>query len=244
MSVADATPAAKRWVEAWPDALAFALGLAVAGWWGWDTTDLVWSLWLASLVVGYAMIVWGAFSPAVVRFREGASGGAATVALISGMAMVAFFTVHFGIFHAVHAACLNMFFPVDGSGEHPGRGLVGEVVSRYGWFVPIAALAERNGFRLESVPPEPPATSVQAADIAARKARQALGWAGYQSPPEGVTQFVQSAPVLEMIRLLVSPFGATILFGTIIFAWLFPLSREKHARIQKLLEQRRARLAE
>jgi GPH family glycoside/pentoside/hexuronide:cation symporter len=73
---------------------------------------------------------------------------------------------------------------------------------------------------------------------------QALGWAGYQAPPEGVTQFVQSAPVLEMIRLLVSPFGATILFGTIIFAWLFPLSREKHARIQKLLEQRRARLAE
>ena len=32
--------------------------------------------------------------------------------------------------------------------------------------------------------------------------------------------------------------------GTILFAWLFLLSREKHARIQKLLEQRRARLAE
>jgi len=73
---------------------------------------------------------------------------------------------------------------------------------------------------------------------------QALGWAGYQSPPEGATQFVQSAPVLEMIRLLVSPFGATILFGTIIFAWLFPLSREKHGRIQRLLERRRERLAE
>jgi glycoside/pentoside/hexuronide:cation symporter, GPH family len=73
---------------------------------------------------------------------------------------------------------------------------------------------------------------------------QALGWAGYESPPEGVTQFVQSAPVLEMIRLLVSPFGATILFGTIIFAWLFPLSREKHGRIQRLLERRRERLAE
>ena len=73
---------------------------------------------------------------------------------------------------------------------------------------------------------------------------QALGWAGYQSPPEGVTRFVQSAPVLEMIRLLVSPFGATILFGTIIFAWLFPLSREKHGRIQRLLERRRERLAE
>jgi Na+/melibiose symporter-like transporter len=47
-----------------------------------------------------------------------------------------------------------------------------------------------------------------------------------------------------MIRLLVSPFGAVILCGTIFFAWLFPLSRERHARIQKLLEHRRERLAE
>jgi Na+/melibiose symporter-like transporter len=47
-----------------------------------------------------------------------------------------------------------------------------------------------------------------------------------------------------MIRLLVSPFGAVMLCGTIILAWLFPLSREQYARIQKLLEQRRARLAE
>jgi Na+/melibiose symporter-like transporter len=47
-----------------------------------------------------------------------------------------------------------------------------------------------------------------------------------------------------MIRLLVSPFGTAILCGTIILAWLFPLSREKYIRIQKLLEQRRARLAE
>jgi len=71
---------------------------------------------------------------------------------------------------------------------------------------------------------------------------QALGL--YQSPPESVTQFLQPDSALAMIRLLVSRFGATILFGTIILAWLFPLSREKHARIQKLLGQRRARLAE
>jgi hypothetical protein len=44
--------------------------------------------------------------------------------------------------------------------------------------------------------------------------------------------------------LLVSPFGAAILCGTILLAWLFPLSREQYIRIQKLLEQRRARLAE
>lgn len=73
---------------------------------------------------------------------------------------------------------------------------------------------------------------------------QLLGWAGYVSPPNGTLQFTQTDSALHMIRLLVSPFGAIILCGTILFAWLFPLSREKHARIQKLLEQRRERLAE
>ena len=73
---------------------------------------------------------------------------------------------------------------------------------------------------------------------------QLLGRSGYISPPEGTLHFAQSDSALRMIRLLVSPFGATILCGTIFFAWLFPLSREKHARIQKLLEQRRERLAE
>ena len=41
-----------RWASAWPDVLAFALGLGVARFAGWTTTDLVWSLWLSSLVVG------------------------------------------------------------------------------------------------------------------------------------------------------------------------------------------------
>jgi GPH family glycoside/pentoside/hexuronide:cation symporter len=69
---------------------------------------------------------------------------------------------------------------------------------------------------------------------------QLLGWSGYQNPPAGVTQFMQPESAVAMIRLLVSPLGATIVFGTIVFAWLFPLSREKHRRIQKLLEKRRA----
>jgi len=72
---------------------------------------------------------------------------------------------------------------------------------------------------------------------------QALGWSGYVSPPDSVTQFTQSNSALQMIRLLVSPFGAVMLSGTIILAWLFPLSREQYMRIQKLLQQRRGRLA-
>jgi hypothetical protein len=44
-----------RWAQAWPAALAFAGGLAVAWFADWETTDLVWSLWLSSLVVGYSI---------------------------------------------------------------------------------------------------------------------------------------------------------------------------------------------
>src|SRR5215208_4421782 len=57
---------------------------------------------------------------------------------------------------------------------------------------------------------------------------QGLGWAGYVSPPDGTFQYVQTDTVLRMIRLLVSPFGAAILCGTVILAWLFPLSRQKY----------------
>jgi len=71
-----------------------------------------------------------------------------------------------------------------------------------------------------------------------------LGWSGYASPPPGALQFTQTASALQMIRLLVSPFGATMLCGTILLAWLFPLSREKYTRIQRLLERRRARVSE
>lgn len=74
-------------------------------------------------------------------------------------------------------------------------------------------------------------------------ALQLLGWFGYQNPPGDVTQFTQPDSTLMIIRLLVSPFGAVMLSGTIVFAWLFPLSREKHQRIQKLLERRRRKSA-
>lgn len=73
---------------------------------------------------------------------------------------------------------------------------------------------------------------------------QLLGGSGYVAPPDGTLQFMQTDSVRQMIRLLVSPLSATIVFGTIILAWFFPLSREQYTRIQKLLEQRRGRLAE
>jgi len=73
---------------------------------------------------------------------------------------------------------------------------------------------------------------------------QALGWSGYINPPGDALQFTQSESALNMIRLMVSPFGALMLSGTIIQALIFPLSREKHHRIQRLLARRKERLAE
>ena len=69
---------------------------------------------------------------------------------------------------------------------------------------------------------------------------QTLGWFGYQSPPAGVTQFAQPASALLAIRLLIGPFGALLLFSAVTMAWFFPLTREKHARIRRLLEKRKA----
>jgi hypothetical protein len=159
-------PTASRWTSAWPDVLAFALGLGVARFAGWTTTDLVWSLWLSSLVVGYSMIVWMIVRPALAiarGARENASLTAqafaqarlpvvagAGILVGAGLFLLAFFTVHFGGFHYVHSHFLNGFFPIDGPAA--GRGGTAnmdtylEVARRYWTFLPAAFLAERAAF--------------------------------------------------------------------------------------------------
>lgn len=126
-----------RWLEAWPDAVAFAGGLTVSWFAGWETKDLIWSLWLASLVIGYAMIVWLIFSRAL--------GNSAL--LIGGVFLLAFFTVHFGMFHLVHSVFLNAFFPVTDMKGFPDATGYHVVLEKYWYFLPVAAVAERQHFR-------------------------------------------------------------------------------------------------
>lgn len=159
-------PTASRWTSAWPDVLAFALGLGVARFAGWTTTDLVWSLWLSSLVVGYSMIVWMIVRPALAIARGAKQNGELTAQAFAqarlpviagagilvggGLFMLAFFTVHFGGFHYVHSQFLNGFFPLDGTlagrGGTAGMDTYLEVVRRYWTFLPAAFLAERTAF--------------------------------------------------------------------------------------------------
>jgi hypothetical protein len=154
LSDATATNKSSGWVEAWPDLLAFGTGLATAWHFRWQTTDLVWSLWLSSLLVGYAMIIWIIFGPVIGFVREAQANGAslleetalAGVSTFGGLLLLAFFTVHFGLFHYVHSLFLNNFFPIVNGKSLSGAPLYLEVLRRYWYFVPLAALAERQVF--------------------------------------------------------------------------------------------------
>jgi hypothetical protein len=174
-----------RWSDAWPDALAFGLGLGLAWFFQWSTKDLVWSLWLSSLCVGYAMILWIVSEPLreligglwLARRQNSLSGGQAAGAagglLLVGFGTLfglAFFTVHFGGFHFVHSVFLSQFFPLDTASARgwPGWAMYREVFVRYWWFLPSAFLAERAAFKWSYRDPD---TSVTAAAIANRKAR-------------------------------------------------------------------------
>jgi GPH family glycoside/pentoside/hexuronide:cation symporter len=72
-------------------------------------------------------------------------------------------------------------------------------------------------------------------------ALQVLGWFGYQGPGEGVTQFAQSTSALAAIRAMAGPMGTVLLVGAIVMAWFYPLTRERHARIRRLLARRKER---
>ncbi|MFA5057322.1 MAG: DUF6498-containing protein [Opitutaceae bacterium] len=182
---ATSAPVPATWLSAWPDALAFGGGLALAWWFQWQVRDLVWSLWLSSLLVGYAMIVWNILRPVIAARREAAGNGAPFLAqagitgfmLLGALFMLAFFTFHFGMFHFVHSAFLSIFFPVSGAPARgfPSLSLYLQVLAAYWPFVLVAAVAERKAFR----PPvrAAPDTSVKAADVNRRLAEKAKGGA-------------------------------------------------------------------
>jgi GPH family glycoside/pentoside/hexuronide:cation symporter len=74
-------------------------------------------------------------------------------------------------------------------------------------------------------------------------ALQVLGWFGYRTPTAGVTVFQQQEVTLTAIRVLTGPVGSVLLFSSIIVAWFYPLTREKHHRIRRLLARRAKRSA-
>ena len=233
------------WRSAWPDALAFVVWLGVAWYSRWTARDLVWSLWLSSLVVGYATIVWTILRPGVMIARTmlTAPPEAITVTdmntgkktqllpvvgyaivLFIGLFVLGFFTVHFGGFHYVHSQFLHGFFPLDGNPTADSR-LVGgpdyaEVFRRYWTFLPAAFLAERAGFA------RPPAVtkddlSVTPAAIAARKAANARKGGAMLAPYRNVLRmhFLIFFFAFAHFTNLDNVFVYTVVYAAYFFPW-------------------------
>lgn len=140
-----------KWIGAWPDLVAFVTGLGVAWFAGWSTTDLVWSLWLASLTLGFALIAWNITRPLRELLRRSSEDrrppGTGVTALVAGAVFgLAFFAFHFGMFHYVHSVFLNMFFPIGSTRGPLGPSDFFELLSRYWIWLPVAFLAERRAF--------------------------------------------------------------------------------------------------
>lgn len=138
------------------DLTVFLIGFGVAWWVGWQTVDLIWSLWLSSLLIGYATI-----SGSILYFVAGKVDLPDKSSVESleelppiarlpvGLFHLGFFSVHFIGFHAVHAFFLFALFPLDGLADFSLEGLEElEILARravaYLPFVAIMAIGERD----------------------------------------------------------------------------------------------------
>lgn len=112
------------------EALLYVLALGLLNAQAWGPKDVVWTLWTTSLVTGYLTLILGSagasLSAAVkARSAPGFSWQQALPLAMGGLVVMVFFlgffTVHFGLFHLVHAVFLNEFFPLIDWGDHrPG----------------------------------------------------------------------------------------------------------------------------
>lgn len=84
----------------------------------WQASDIVWGMWISSLVSGYVMIL-VIIAADVLHGRNPADGRQepSTLAgrLAGALGMLAFFSFHFLFFHAGHAMFTQQFFPLAGT---------------------------------------------------------------------------------------------------------------------------------
>lgn len=153
------------WLALLPDLLAFCFGLGLAYFLSWKTTDLVWSLWLSSLFLGYLSIICTIAAGLVLLLagivqqggiKDPNFGVLLGLGLFGSLFLLGFFSLHFCGFHAGHAAFLSEFFPLEGVKPEefaenfvwpPGLFAIAfqHLVPAYGWFLLPAMVAERKG---------------------------------------------------------------------------------------------------
>jgi hypothetical protein len=155
------------------DIVSFAATVSVAAWQGWAAKDIIWGLWISSLIIGYsfivAMIVSSYLRGSPPMRRNLRASGSARVgpafertplgrALLAPMTlfMLGFFTLHFGGFHFVHGLFLNGFFPLvewNPFGESPDGVfggfmlIIGTALAEYWPFVLFSAFSRFGDYR-------------------------------------------------------------------------------------------------
>lgn len=143
-----------------PDLVAFIVGLGTAWYLDWQTTDLVWSLWLCSLVLGYLTILSTIGAGVCVGIKAlthedfKPTQRLPAVLIGAGVALffLGFFSIHFCGFHAGHAAFLSHFFPINGLNDNAfsfnpfslWKEVFKHILPIYGVFLIPTIIAERR----------------------------------------------------------------------------------------------------
>lgn len=125
--------------------VAFVGGLVLAWALGWRARDLIWGLWLSSLVLGYLTIVLLITSGSAFEDESAKSKAVPKQYKIAGgLFLLAFYTVHFGLFHFVHSVFLIVLFPLDpgASDGMPRLGVYRHIFASYWPFVLVTAIAQ------------------------------------------------------------------------------------------------------
>jgi hypothetical protein len=101
----------------------FIGGVAATWFMGWSTKDLLWGVWISSLVSGVVFFSRGLL--ATKSFRTRIEGVISSVTLIFGLGL---FILHFGAFHYLQASILDLFIPIE---PDPGRVYIGHLTWKH-----------------------------------------------------------------------------------------------------------------
>ena len=241
-------------VRIFPDILAFAIGLAAAYYLKWEATDLVWSLWLGSLVLGYltlmSALAGGAYigSHAIAHkdFKKGRRMPAIFMAIATGVFLLGFFSIHFGAFHVGHSVFLQQFFPIAGVPDD-GFGdafmnppllwmlVFKHLMTPYGFFLIPAIIAERQHVFMPLIKAVKAMRTDAVPDF--RLSRKTEGMDGKKNHPVGDAM---SRPYINVIRmhLLIFFFAfahflkldSFLVYVVVSFVYFFPWNEVRKSR--------------
>lgn len=153
------------WFQVFLGLFSFLMTFILASAQRWEVTDLVWSLWISSLMLGYSYLLIGIVSMTlhsayglpttnklqkVSELLQPSEGVRWTIAIVGGVFTIGFFSVHFLFFHYIHSVFLNLFFPIYGSGSSAGfppfLPVIGLCLKRYWPVILLSAATQLPNF--------------------------------------------------------------------------------------------------